>query len=293
VDLDSSPDYDLLDRVAEEFAERWRRGERPSVGEYAERYPDLADDLRDLLPALAELERAEPPRPEPAEPRRQVGDYRILRELGRGCMGVVYEAEQVSLGRRVALKVLPQHVARDPRALARFVREARAAAGLHHANIVPVSTRRGGQVVRQGRGGKGELRHARRSARALVRLAQPLRVLGRPVEPAGRLEPLVAAVRGLLDQGLRLVRKRPAATGSGPEMIPLHEPFLLAVPAGLAHQAADVLGGARLAGPARHPAVPRHEPGEPAPGAALGHPRPLPGPRLIRAVTGPQAANKG
>src|SRR5262249_45372704 len=67
-----------------------------------------------------------------------LGDYRILREIGRGGMGVVYEAEQLSLGRHVALKVLPWAAAMDPKQLQRFKNEAQAAAQLHHTNIVSV-----------------------------------------------------------------------------------------------------------------------------------------------------------
>jgi serine/threonine protein kinase/DNA-binding beta-propeller fold protein YncE len=142
---DSGKD-DLLDRLAEEFAARYRRGERPPVREYLDQYPELAEDIRALFPALVQMEQVKEDRRAPAEgaafagppPLRQVGDYRILREVGRGGMGIVYEAEQVSLGRRVALKVLPLQASRDGRALERFRREAKAAARLHHTNIVPV-----------------------------------------------------------------------------------------------------------------------------------------------------------
>src|SRR5262245_7744579 len=68
----------------------------------------------------------------------QLGDYRIIREIGHGGMGVVYEAEQLSLGRHVALKVLPHNALANEKTRKRFEREAKAAAKLHHTNIVPV-----------------------------------------------------------------------------------------------------------------------------------------------------------
>jgi WD40 repeat protein len=143
---DSSDRLDLFNRLAEEFAARCRRGERPSLQEYVDRHPELADDIRDAFPALACLEQAqddpqevlEPPDRGPLPPLEQLGDFRILREIGHGGMGVVYEAEQVSLGRHVALKVLPQKLLLDARTKQRFEREAKAAARLHHTNIVPV-----------------------------------------------------------------------------------------------------------------------------------------------------------
>src|SRR5262249_23644678 len=68
----------------------------------------------------------------------KLGDFHIVRELGRGGMGIVYEAQQTTLARRVALKVLPRHSLLDESRLQRFKREAQAAAQLHHTNIVPV-----------------------------------------------------------------------------------------------------------------------------------------------------------
>jgi serine/threonine protein kinase/WD40 repeat protein/tetratricopeptide (TPR) repeat protein len=146
----SSPDKPSIEELAEEFLERRRRGERPSLDEYAARYPDLAGEIREFFPVLGLVEDFKPATGDVTgsiagatvtgvgtQPER-LGDFRLLRSVGRGGMGVVYEAEQESLGRRVALKVLRSHRLHDPLILIRFHREAKAAARLHHTNIVPV-----------------------------------------------------------------------------------------------------------------------------------------------------------
>ncbi|HUE71327.1 MAG TPA: protein kinase [Pirellulaceae bacterium] len=138
-----------IDLLAEEFVERFRRGERPAVSEYEARFPEQAEAIRDLFPALVIMENLKPhsapvPTTGQAECASEVaslgklGDYRIVREVGRGGMGIVYEAVQESLGRQVALKVRPKQLLGDPSRQSRFDREARAAARLHHTNIVPV-----------------------------------------------------------------------------------------------------------------------------------------------------------
>jgi serine/threonine protein kinase len=138
---DFDPERDPIDVLAEEFAARCRRGEQPAVSEYTARYPEWAGQLRDVLPPVALMERLKRLRQAPPAEEVQLqrlGDYRILREVGRGGMGIVYEAVQESLGRRVALKVLPRHALLDRKKRDRFQREAQAAARLHHTNIVPV-----------------------------------------------------------------------------------------------------------------------------------------------------------
>lgn len=136
--------------LAEQFLERQRRGEKPSVEEYAAAHPELAGQIRELFATMVMMEDLKPvshdltnAESSPAQFMRnrmpeRLGDFRILREVGRGGMGIVYEAEQESLGRHVALKVLPGTTMLDGKHYVRFEREARSAAKLHHTNIVPI-----------------------------------------------------------------------------------------------------------------------------------------------------------
>ncbi len=145
-EFDESNQVDPLQKAMESYIDRCRRGKRPSIDDYIQQFPDRAEEVRELFSALAMVEEVGAETPpsdkgitfDEGKVLRQLGEYRILREIGRGGMGVVYEAEQESLGRRVALKVLPFHSLMDERRLERFQREARAAARLHHTNIVPV-----------------------------------------------------------------------------------------------------------------------------------------------------------
>ena len=134
--------------LVDDYARAVQEGRVADVESFVERHPEYADRLRRLLPTIQVL--ADLGTPELSQSGRAagldtalsaattLGDFRIVRQIGRGGMGVVYEAQQLSLGRRVALKVLPFAAALDTRQLQRFKNEAQAAAHLHHTNIVPV-----------------------------------------------------------------------------------------------------------------------------------------------------------
>jgi len=144
-ELISNEDDPIVAGYLEDLTRKVQAGDRIDLEDYLGKYPKHAERLRKLWPAIrmmAELGRtsgaASQPDAEPAIGPRILGDFRLIREIGRGGMGIVYEAEQVSLKRRVALKVLPFAATFDSRQKQRFQVEARAAACLHHTHIVPV-----------------------------------------------------------------------------------------------------------------------------------------------------------
>jgi tetratricopeptide (TPR) repeat protein len=146
-DRPPSTDDPRVVEAVREYLALIEAGTAPDRSAFVARYPDVAAVLSECLEGLAFVQAVAPELSNPVvcgpaaggeSLTGTLGDFRLIREVGRGGMGIVYEAEQVSLGRRVALKVLPFAATMDPRQLQRFHNEARAAAGLHHTNIVPV-----------------------------------------------------------------------------------------------------------------------------------------------------------
>jgi serine/threonine protein kinase len=146
----SLPDDPRLVKAVESYLAELEAGRYPSRSQFLARYPDLQVPLAACLDGLELVHKAAGSSSGSQPSLRTtlgeidfanadpLGDFRIIREIGRGGMGVVYEAFQLSLGRMVALKVLPFASALNPRNLQRFKNEAQAAAQLHHTNIVPV-----------------------------------------------------------------------------------------------------------------------------------------------------------
>ncbi len=133
-------------QFVEQAVARLEAGEPVDVEAIVGTRVEYADRLRDLLPAIEGLLRLPPATsrtpgtapPDISPSRAELGDFRLIREIGRGGMGTVFEAEQISMGRRVALKILPFATLADDKSLQRFHNEVRAAAALDHPHIVSV-----------------------------------------------------------------------------------------------------------------------------------------------------------
>jgi len=131
---------DPIEAMLDEYLTARRGGSSPDLAPFLTRAGARAGELRELIESATMLDDLKGSRPRglSLHTPQVLGDYRIVAEIGRGGMGVVYEAEQITLGRRVALKVLPPQALRGESRLQRFKREAQTAAKLHHSNIVPI-----------------------------------------------------------------------------------------------------------------------------------------------------------
>jgi len=131
------------EKLIREYLSHRKRGEEVSPEEYLTKYPELEKDLKELFNRLKaegaeEMDIEEGPGAEAATPPDTIGDFKIIRELGSGGMGTVYEAEQISLKRKVALKVLPSHLSFSDEAVRKFHREAEAGGRQSHPGIVAI-----------------------------------------------------------------------------------------------------------------------------------------------------------
>lgn len=140
-------DDELLESIIHEFTTALRAGQHPTIQQYQDRYPHLADEIADVLSSISMIELFKSASASTTGSRQkldnvskltQIGPYKILKEIGRGGMGVVFAAIHESLGRQVAIKVMPTPLMDGETHVQRFRREAQAAARLHHTNIVSV-----------------------------------------------------------------------------------------------------------------------------------------------------------
>jgi len=137
---------DPLELLFTEYLNRKREGDSIQIEDFALEYPDQAQEICDLFPTLEALEkvRSENGQPHLMASREELtgglhlGEFRLLREIGAGGMGIVYEALQESINRRVAVKVLPQEFTQQTVRRTRFLQEARTVARLSFRNIVPI-----------------------------------------------------------------------------------------------------------------------------------------------------------
>jgi serine/threonine protein kinase len=135
----TEPQQEQLTEILDEYLRKMESGDVQDRSELIAAHPDLSEALREYLTKLDELNRLVGGEPRSSEIiGKQLGDYRLVRELGRGGMGIVYLAQQGSLDRMVAVKLLPFASLLEPKYIERFKNEARAAAQLEHPNIVPV-----------------------------------------------------------------------------------------------------------------------------------------------------------
>ncbi len=142
----SDSERDPLEVLFSTYIERYRAGEAVDISSFAAEHPGHASEIRDLFPTLVGLEEVRDNQlsqtqevdRQKIQSGLQLGDYQLLREIGVGGMGIVYEAVQLSMQRRVALKVLPREFSRQRDRRERFMQEARTVARLSYRNIVPI-----------------------------------------------------------------------------------------------------------------------------------------------------------
>ncbi len=147
--LATESDFELLDRIVAHFTAALRSGTYPAIADYQERFPHLSEEIEEMLSSVAMIEQLKGESESQPAPNNKklfdkvsqltrIGKYKLVQEVGRGGMGIVFQAVHESLGRQVAIKVMPTPLTNAEKYIERFKREAQSAAKLHHTNIVSV-----------------------------------------------------------------------------------------------------------------------------------------------------------